>query len=323
MSSPRQQIIELIEQDALPAEKIPQALTATGVRPDYASWRRCIDLLLLWLGALSLAFASLFFIAYNWEEMGRFAKFGMVEALMVLAVAAYCKLGEDKVAAKAALFMSSIFLGVLLALYGQVYQTGADPWQLFCTWAVLMLPWAVAARFPALWIVWLVLVNVAIILYHRTFGSIFWTMLHGDTGMLWLLFMVNTGALVTWEILSQKWSWLSERWSVRLIAVGSGISLSWLVLDSIFIDRGFSVMPAIVWAAWLYAMYLVYRKIRPDLFMLAGCCLSVIVVVVSFLSKYLLNDFQAGGFLILSFVILTMGTSSAFWLRKIHQESIS
>jgi len=33
--------------------------------------------------------------------------------------------------------VSTILVGVLLALVGQTYQTGADTWQLFFYWAIL------------------------------------------------------------------------------------------------------------------------------------------------------------------------------------------
>ncbi|MBC8290414.1 MAG: DUF2157 domain-containing protein, partial [Planctomycetes bacterium] len=45
--------------------------------------------------------------------------------------------------------------GVFLAVFGQVYQTGADEWLLFAGWAGLILPWTALSRFEALWILWL------------------------------------------------------------------------------------------------------------------------------------------------------------------------
>lgn len=60
----------------------------------------------------------MFFVAYNWNEIGRFAKFGMVEALIALAVLAYWKFGVDTITGKLSLLLATILLGVLLALYG-------------------------------------------------------------------------------------------------------------------------------------------------------------------------------------------------------------
>ena len=320
MTSPRNQITELIEQGIIPAEKIGDALSVAKVVPDGMAWRTFIDHLLLWLGGLALAFAAMFFIAYNWSDIGRFARFGMVEVLMVLAIAAYWKFGGHTVAGKVSLLMATIFLGVLLALYGQTYQTGADPWQLFFNWALLMLPWALIGRFPAIWIVWVALINLSIVLYHQAFRGVFSAMIGSDTSMLWLVFCFNTLALAVWEFLSGTWHWLSERWAVRLMAAGSGVPITWLALNAIFKELGeVNLLAGLVWAIWLAALYFIYRKIKPDLFMLAGGCLSGIVVLVSFLLRHILEDYFAGSFLFLALVVIGLGTGAAIWLRNIHR----
>ncbi len=320
MITTRSQLIELIEQGTIPKEKISQALKATKISPDGKSWRIFINNLLLWLGGLALAFAVLFFIAYNWGDIGRFGKFGMVEGFIVLAIIAFCKFGDNATASKVSLLVATICLGVLLALYGQTYQTGADPWQLFFNWALLMLPWTIIGRFPAIWIVWVVLMNTSIVLYHQAFRGIFWLMSGSETDMLWLIFIFNTLLLVVWEFLAESWHWLSERWAIRLLATVSGVSLTWLVLHAIFTRSDGSFLPGLVWVIWLVSMYFIYRKIKPDLFMLAGCCLSVITVVVSFLGKHMLKSGAAGSFLFLALLVIGMGAGAAFWLKKVHQE---
>jgi len=320
MFSARNELIDLIAQGAIPAQKIDESLAAAKVVPDGKAWILFIDHLLLWLGGLALAFAALFFVAYNWNDIGRFARFGMVEIFIVLAIVAYWKLGEHTVGGKVSLLAATIALGVLLALYGQTYQTGADPWQLFSTWALLMLPWALIGRFPAIWIVWIVLINLSIVLYHQAFRGVFWFMFSSDTAMLWLVFAFNTLALVIWEFLTGTWRWLAERWAIRLLAVGSGAPITWLVMHSIFRDGDGDAIPALVWAIALTALYFVYRKLRPDLFMLAGACLSGIVVVVSFLSRHMLDGGSSGSFLFLALLVIGLGTGAAVWLRNIHRE---
>ncbi|MGL1930388.1 MAG: DUF2157 domain-containing protein [Desulfotalea sp.] len=323
MITPRSQIIELIQQGEIPAEKIAAALVVVKVTPDGKSWRIFLDQLLLWLGGLALAFAVMFFVAYNWEDIGRFAKFSIVEGVIILAVAAYCKLGEDTTASKVSLLVATICLGVLLALCGQTYQTGADPWQLFFYWALLMLPWAIIGRFPAIWIVWIVLINTSLFLYFQTFRSSFWFMSSFDTGMLWLAFVVNSFFLVAWEISAHRWSYLAERWAIRLLAIASGIPINMLLLDTIFSGSSASSMPVLVWAIWLALIYFVYRKIVFDLFMLAIGCLSGITALVSFLGIHTLDDGFAGSFLFLALVVIGSGSGAALWLKKIHQENRS
>jgi uncharacterized membrane protein len=318
MITPRSLIIRYIEQGSIPAEKITDALKAIQIIPDGKRWRTFVDRLLLWLGGLSLAFAVMFFIAYNWDGISRYAKFGIIEGLIVLAIIAYCNLGQNTAASKVALIVATIWLGVLLALCGQTYQTGADPWQLFFNWALLMLPWALIGRFPAIWIVWAILINISIVLYHQTFSGVFGIMFTSEPGVFWLTFLFNTFAFIAGELLATTWHWLSERWAIRLLALGSGIPLSWLVLFSIFQHRDVGNAPGLVWAIWLASMFFIYQRIKLDLFMLACSCLSGITVIFSFLSKHLGHGALSS--LFLTILVMGMGSGAAFWLKNIHQE---
>jgi uncharacterized membrane protein len=319
MHSPRHLLIELVERGAIPPMKIGEALRVAGVSPDGRAWRIFLDRLLLWLGGLALAFAALFFVAYNWNEIGRFAKFAMVEAAIVLVVLAYWKFGAATVKAKVSLLVATILLGVLLALYGQTYQTGADPWQLFFTWSLMMLPWAIIGRFAAIWIVWIALVNLSVVLYYETFGGMLWLMIGADTGMYWLLFLFNSAALAVWEWRSGRWRWLAERWAIRLVAVASGVPITMVMLHAIF-DQNGGALAALAWMAALAGVYGVYRRVKPDLFMLAGGCLSAIVVLVSFLSRHMLDQGGPGAYLFISLVVIGLGAGSAVWLKQVHRE---
>ena len=168
MTSIRRELVGLIKQGAIPRDDVARAVAHSGLYPPGRAWSAFLDRLLLWLGTLALVCGVLFFIAYNWVEMGRWLRFGLVQAALVVAVSVYWWSRGEGVVARAALLAAALLLGVLLALFGQVYQTGADPWQLFFFWAVLMLPWALVARFDVLWMVWLGLLNLALVLYLRT-----------------------------------------------------------------------------------------------------------------------------------------------------------
>jgi uncharacterized membrane protein len=321
MISKRGRITELIEQGVIPEEKIGEALKAVGAIPSARAWRKFIDQSLLWLGGLFLAAAVLFFIAFNWQDLGRFAKFALVEGLLALAIVVYCRYDARAMAGKVALLGATILLGVLLALYGQTYQTGVDPWQLFFAWALMMLPWAFIGRLPALWIVWLALLNISLILYHRLFQGPFWIFDASGAMICWQVFILNTLALAVWELLSFKRHRMSPRWPVRLLAMGGGFPITLLVLRAILDHHGTAPAVVPVWLAWLAAVYFVYRNVQPDLFMLAEGCLSGITVIVVFFGKQLLRNADAGGFLFLALLVVGLGAGAAFWLNHIHREN--
>jgi uncharacterized membrane protein len=63
------------------------------------------------------------------------------------------------------LLSAGVLVGVFLAIFGQVYQTGADSFVLFLEWAVLIFGWAIISRFRAYWVLWVLLSNLAVWLY--------------------------------------------------------------------------------------------------------------------------------------------------------------
>src|SRR5450432_438517 len=93
-----------------------RALELAGLRPDRASWARFLDQLFATMGALLLASGIVFFIAYNWDELGRSTKFALVDAVIVAAAAFAWWRGTQSVAGKAALWIATVAIGVLLAL---------------------------------------------------------------------------------------------------------------------------------------------------------------------------------------------------------------
>lgn len=318
MNHTRFLIASLIQQGLIPEDKIPDALRISKLTPDKTAWYLFLDRFLLVVGAVLLVSALTFFIAYNWTEMSRLAKFALVEVCIVLAVFAYWKLGVEQLSAKVALLTASLLLGVLLALYGQTYQTGADPWQLFFNWALLILPWVLIAQFHVLWMVFLFLLNLSLVLYMIIFGAFFWWLFNPISYLFWSLFALNAVALVVWEYMSQTKVWLQSIWATRLLAVVSGVSITIVVVNSIIGASVYAMIPWLVWLGYLGALYAYYRLKKPDLFMLAGGCLSVGVVMLFFIGQYM-TDSATGSLVFLTF-ILVFGGASSKWLKHVQKE---
>jgi uncharacterized membrane protein len=304
---------------AVPAGRLLDALRVLGILPDAREWRRFLDRLTLFAGATALGAAVIFFVAANWAAIGRFGKFALVEALVVAAVAVYAALGSERASSKAALLAATLGLGALLAFVGQTYQTGADTFELFSSWAALMLPWVLLARMPALWILWIAVVNLAVGFYFAVFGGLFGILLSTEQ-MLWATAAFDTAALLVWEIAAGRVAWLRERWAPRLLAVASGSVVTMLALQRVVDLRNVSSAILAVYPGWLALGYAVYRRAMPDLFMLAGGCLSIIAVVTTFLARHLLDDDVAGGFLLIGLVVIGMAGAAAVWLRRVAAE---
>lgn len=328
MTSIRRQLVALVERGAISPEQVATAARFSGLYPSGRAWYVFVDRLLLWLGSLALAFGVLFLVAWNWAGMGHLPRFGLVEAALVLTIAVYWVVHGRGVVARVALTAAVLLVGVLLALVGQVYHSGADPWQLFFTWALLVLPWVLVARFDVLWVLWLGLLDLAVLRFFQEFrfsaGSgaldIWWM---GDAPAQWGLFLLNGLALALWELSARRWQWLSARWPRCLLALGSGGPTTLLVMMFIIDEEAASWLSAVAYLLWLAVLYATYRYWRPDLIMLAGGCLSLMLVVTLFVAQLLWNDSEAGGLLLLALLVLAQGAVAVFWLKRLHREMVS
>ena len=317
MADLRETIVDWAQQGRLRPRDLRRALGIADVLPSARGWRRFLDRLLLWLGTVGIASGVIFFLAYNWEKLGRFAKLGLVEALIVAALVFVGRLGLERPAGKAALLAAALLVGALLALIGQTYQTGADTFELFATWAVAILPWVVIGRFPALWLGWVALVNVAVSFYFTVFPGLFGILFDSET-LLWGLLGINTVALAAWEGASLRLAWLRERWAARLLATAAGTMATLLAVWAVLEEA--RIWGLIAWLVWLALAFVVYRYRLRDLFVLAGGVLSVIVVLVAFLSKHLIDWDEAGGFLVTGLIVIALSAAGGWWLRRVAAE---
>ncbi len=320
MGSERDAIFEWGESGRLAPGHLAHALRIAGAVPDAAEWRLFVDRLLLGLAVALAGAGVVFFVAANWEALGRFGKFALVEAAIVLALGTCWRLGLASRAGKAALGAAALCTGALLALVGQVYQTGADTWELFAAWAVAIAVWVAVARMPALWLLWLGLVNIALALYFNTFGGLLGLVL-GTRETLWALLTFNTAALVVWEAFAAVGvRWLRARWAVAVLAAAGGVAATWLAIWSVFDGAHAGGWGLVAYAVWLAAIYVAYRFRRVDRLILAGGVLSAIVVVTSLLAHQLLRRETAGGFLLVGLAVVAMAAAGTWWLRRVPAE---
>jgi uncharacterized membrane protein len=128
---------------------------------------RGIAVLAAALGGLGL----IFWIAANWETLGRFGRFALLQGVFLAACAGAL---WRPAARQPLLLLALLAIGGIFAYFGQTYQTGADPWQLFALWAGLALPLALAVRSDVLWAPWALVAMSAVSLW-----------VHAHTGHRW------------------------------------------------------------------------------------------------------------------------------------------
>ena len=287
--------------------------------PTSRAWR---DFLVLAFGVFGLALllaGVIFFFAYNWEALGRFARFGLLQTALVACCGLAAWRGLHTLLGRLALAAGVVLIGPLLAVFGQIYQTGADPYQLFLGWAALAFLWVVVARTGAVWIIWLVVLDAGVVLYAKDAGG--WPierLLFNEAPLA--LLVQNTLALALWEWGSARSvAWLQSRWEPRAIATVTLAGLTMLALERIFEgNRGNGaewVLP--VYLLTLGALYGVYRYRRPDLYMLAIGCASAIAAIMSVLLHGLWRNIDVGVVLLLGLALVGLSAGAGIWLRSV------
>lgn len=337
MSQPRCIIEQLLKQGILPFKHADIAAAQLEVYPSKRTWLAFFDKATLIVGAVALVLALVFFIAYNWQNMGKMGKFALVEGALVITVVLYVALSfrrKFQLAQQLLLFVASIITGSFLALFGQVYQTGADTWQLFFGWAVFIIPWVVIARFPALWLLWLGLFNAGLTLYSEVaniafidyaYQSIFWASLLAFINFvalnLWLLYVERHPHLLSANHSTNRATQdqSSLHWSTYIVGLVSTGFATFLAIITIFdeIKVLSSLIAFLLWASWCSFMVWRFYKHHNNLLMLTYLCGSIITVVMCWAGRILLENFDASGFLVLALLLIGMSSGSVIWLRNI------
>ncbi|HFC11574.1 MAG TPA: DUF2157 domain-containing protein [Anaerolineae bacterium] len=289
------------------------ALRRLGKIPTAAQWRHWLDIALLVLGVGFLLAGIFFFFAYNWQALPKFGKLATVQTLIVLAagVAFWRGLGDH--VGKIALSAAAILLGALLAIYGQVYQTGADNYQLFLWWAILAAGWVAISQFPPLWLGWLGLAQVALATFWQARVDQHYALL------AMLLFAINALALWLWE-----WRQSQRRYGARLTMLAAiGVvflpTLAFVSDGFRFYGEPYMGIVVILYLLFTAACLWIYRKRLRDIFPLAISGFSLILLTIAMTTQYL--DYNDGFlFILIGILVLVESALLVRWLQGVDKQ---
>lgn len=268
-------------------------------------WRQWASWNLLGLGTTLLLAGIIFFFAYNWQGMTRLERLAVAQVGLFGAAIASRLVGSRTLPGHMLMVAACVMIGVVLAVFGQAYQTGADTYGLFTGWAALMLVWVVAQGFAPLWIVWLCVLSTGIWFYAQTPGR-WWGEDRAEWDALGLIGVLHLVALVAREMLLRRGvSWLAGTW-LRL----------WLLLVAL----GLFTFPAMIWAfswevprgvgplllAWVATCglgFFIYRFRLRSLGALGLILCSVCTVFLAVMARVLLDDPEVGSILIYGMLV--------------------
>ena len=318
----------------LPPPAIHLALQLTGLRPDAPAWRGFATTSLRAAGIGAVGAGILFFVAANWQDYGMLGRFALLQTSLVICIGLALWRAPPSLPGQGALVLATLLTGGLLALFGQSYQTGADVYELFFTWAALALPFALAGLSGALWAVWWTVLNVALALLCGWLGAehFFWRVLVGwgldRSTTLMLPAVVNLlGAGAILWLRGTRFAAAAPLWLVRYLASLGFVYGTLAVL--VVVTDGFRFGEVTEPSAQRAGIVLLFAAIsagigfatwrtKRDVFPMALVAASWIAISTTWLAKAMRFD-DVGSFFVIAFWLVAASTATGMllmhWVR--------
>ncbi len=286
------------------------------------NWGLWAARILLIVGITLILSGILYFFAFNWNELTISMKLGSIQVALIAAVigAYYYKL--DHLVGKILLFAAAALVGVFLAVFGQIYQTGADAYTLFMLWAVLILPWVVIGELTGLWVFWIIISNICIILYWWQVGPV-----RQQANMIFVYLTILNGLLLALKEYFQikGFEFLKPQWfRVLLVLLVLGYAFIPTFLCIYFPKEVNSaiILGTILAAVAHISFYILYRYSILSIGAIAATFLSAATIAVVILWKLLSLTTDSSLFGIFAYLLMGCATLGIFTFTIIKLRSI-
>lgn len=290
----------LAKNSKLNAIELQRGYQKSALYPSPKEWLSIAYRFFLSVGLLLVLSGIIFFFAYNWGSLHKFVKLGLVQAGMLGIAIALLVLKPSDFILKLGLMAISVLVGIAFAVFGQIYQTGADAYDFFFGWTIFVSAWVAIAGFPFLWFFYLLLINLTIYLY------LIQVQMYDDADVLCLVIaFINTIALSIWEyvIKGDRSDWVDGLLTKIIGAViisALTIAMVWTIFDYRR-SMGLSLITGLFYFSVIIGGSLYYIKQGKDIGFTAMIAISILIVGNSWIINLFENIFNEGLFLLLSF----------------------
>lgn len=260
----------------LTEQAVDEALKA-NVYNDKIAWQKFLRLFFISLGVCFTVSGIVFFFAYNWENLHKFVKFGLTEGLLIVTVIIVLLPKINANFRNIILTAASVLVGVLFAVFGQIYQTGANAYDFFLAWIIFVTLWVIVSNFAPLWLLYIILINTTFILYSQQVAN-GWSMVF----VCATLFIINAIVLVSAIFWGKK---KIPNWFLNTVALASVSYPTIGIVVGIFnIDQtSFPFLVLITALAYTFGIW--YGLKTKNAFYLSVIPFSLIIIVSAFIIK--------------------------------------
>ncbi len=268
--------------DAAGAQRLAQLAGVNREPAQLAVWLpRGVAILAAALGG----FGVILWIAANWETLGRFGRFALLQALFLVV----CVGALVKPHARAPLgLLALLTIGGLFAYFGQTYQTGADPWQLFAVWALLALPMALSVRSDVLWTPWALMVSTGISLWVFAHTSHRWRVEPQDLRVYAIAWSAALVLALALSPVFKRWSG-SGPWAMRTAVTLATTMITTTALGAL-LDREMALLYGLGLCLLAVAGIALASRQLFEIFGLSAVSLGLNILLIFGLGKWLFHD---------------------------------
>ena len=245
---------------------------------DKKQWNQFLSIFLLAAGVGFTVAGIIFFFAYNWEDLPKFAKLGIVQTLLVASVLLTIFTRWNVLIKQIILTGATFLVGTLFAVFGQIYQTGADAYDLFLGWTLFTILWAVAIRFTPLWLTFIGLLCTTIWLYVlQIVSDNLWAVTLLTSAVTWICAL--TTVITEWMSIKRTFS-RQNRWFVSLLSLATIVHVSYLMIAAIC-EEGVIVSVPLANTILLFSAGLWFGWKQKNLFYLSAIPFAILMILLS------------------------------------------
>ena len=258
------------------------------------------------LGLALITVSLLYLMAANWWMLPDPVQLAIPMLILLCSATASIYFDQQEWVRQSLDTVSGLMLGLSLAMIGQIYQTGADSYQLFLLWALLLLPWLYRPNI-GIFALFCVVSQLALYFY---FKQSFW-LVRAET--LYLLGLnLLTGLSMIYAL---RYYPVLRYLFIAVVVLISVVSMFRFVdSDSIWYLASVLVLPI------LFSAYFYTRKQQLETSLLiAGLALSFSILIFDLTEQYLQDS--AAGLLVLALLIFSWFAAITGLLIKLLPKS--
>lgn len=264
-----------------------------------------IKLFIISVGVSFLLAGIIFFFAYNWNIIHKAVKLSIVEGLLIGSVSTIFFIKKlDQSVKNLILTGASVLVGSVFAVYGQIYQTGADEYDLFLLWTLCITIWVLITEFEPLRLIYITLLDTTIILYT--------IQIQPNISLYTLseiLFILNTGILIGLQgLFENNIINLPKKWFTIILALSSVTFISIPIINGIIDDFPDEMLISVIMAVIFFVGAVWYAVREKEIFYIALIPTAVIVIITTLIGK--LTDEE----LVILFLLTGLFVTASFTL---------